>query len=166
LALLTFGNVLNSAAKAYDPSLRPSTRKICEPIPFHPADLAISSPYSVFVMDVRLGIGRIERLLAVGPKPFHVVGMHALDEVLDRYFTSSHLENFVKARVPPGYAAQRIELPPSEFGCIEGELQLIFARLQVMLRCMSARRGPSKLRHERVHFGDWGCAHRHRATLS
>jgi hypothetical protein len=56
LTLLALGNVLNSAAEAYGPSLRPGTRKICEPMTLYPADLAVSPPYPVLLMDVRLRI--------------------------------------------------------------------------------------------------------------
>jgi hypothetical protein len=42
LTLLTFGNVLNSTAEAYDPSVSSGTCKKCESMSVHPADLALS----------------------------------------------------------------------------------------------------------------------------
>jgi hypothetical protein len=110
LTLLAFGNVLNSAAEAYDPALMPRALKISKSMTLHPADLAVSPPNPVLMVEIRLLIGRIERRLAVCPKPFRVVGMHALHELLDRYFVSGHVENSLKAPVPRANAADRIVL--------------------------------------------------------
>jgi len=59
LTLLAFGNVLNGAAEADDSALRPHAYKISKSISLHPADLAVSPPYPVLMMEVRLRIGRI-----------------------------------------------------------------------------------------------------------
>jgi hypothetical protein len=114
----------------------------------HPADLAVSSPNPVLMVDVRLLIGRSERRLAVRPKPFRVLRMHPLHEVLDRYFIGGDLENFLKARIPRANAANRIVLPPPELRCVESELQTVFARLQVVrLSRGSGRARPVILRN-------------------
>src|SRR5215475_14162648 len=122
LALLAFGDVLNGAAQAHGPSLRPSTLKICERISLHPADGPISPPNPEFMVNVRLRIGGVERRLAVCQKPFRVLRMHAIHEVLDRYFISGQVKNFFKARIPRTHVAERVVLPPPKPGCIESEL--------------------------------------------
>src|SRR5262245_40618963 len=94
LLLFAFGDVLYGAAEAYDPALGPRAIKISKSVGLHPADLAVSPPNPVLVVDIRLWIGRIERRFAVRPNPFHVVGMQAVHEILDRYFITGHVENF------------------------------------------------------------------------
>src|SRR5258707_5634651 len=44
LALLAFGNVLSSATETHDPSLRPGTFKIREPMTLYPADRPVLPP--------------------------------------------------------------------------------------------------------------------------
>src|SRR5215470_17888648 len=68
LALLAFGNVLNRAAEAHDAALRPRALKISKPMGLHPADLAVSPPNPILMVEVRLQIGRIERRLTEGQK--------------------------------------------------------------------------------------------------
>src|SRR5215831_12493778 len=122
LALLAFGDVVNGAAEAHGPSLRAGSFKICERISLHRTDGTISPPHPEFMVNVRLRIGGIERRLASRPKPFHVVRMNPLHEVLDRYLITGHVENFFKARVPRAHVAEQIVLPPPKPGCVESEL--------------------------------------------
>src|SRR5712692_7048989 len=164
LALLAFGNVLNRPAKARGPALRPGALKISKSITLRPADLAVSPP-NPKLMGVRLRIGGIEGSLAIRREPCHVVRMHPLHEILDRYFVGSHIENFLKARIPRANAAERIVLPPPEPGCIESELQTVFARLQVVFRRLSPGGSPAKLRHEGIDLGDRGFVGRQRTAL-
>src|SRR6266853_626879 len=44
LVLLAFGNVLDGAAEAHGPALRPGALKIGKSVSLHPADLAITPP--------------------------------------------------------------------------------------------------------------------------
>src|SRR5262249_27361984 len=92
LALLAFGNVLNRPAEAHSPPLRPGALKISKSVSLHPADLAISPPDPELAHGA-LRIDGIERRLAIRPKPFRVVRMNPLHEVLDRYLISGQLEN-------------------------------------------------------------------------
>ncbi len=165
LALLAFGNVLNRPAEAHGPALRPGALKISKSITLRPADRAVSPP-NPELMGVRLRIGGIERSPAVRREPCCVVGMHPFHEILDRYFIRSHIENFLKARIPRANTAKRIVLPPPEPGCIESELQTVFARLQVVLRRLSPGGSPAKLRHQGVDLGDRGFDRRQRTALS
>src|SRR5258708_27469609 len=85
LALLAFGNVLSSATETHDPSLRPGTFKIREPMTLYPADRAVLPPNPELMVDVRLRIGGIERRLAGRPKPLRILPMHPLHNLLHRY---------------------------------------------------------------------------------
>src|SRR5262249_5161223 len=149
LTLLAFGDVLNCPAEAYGQALRPGTLKVSKSVSLHPTDLTISPPDPELAGGV-LRIGRIERRLAIRPKPFVVVRMHALHEVSDRYLISGQVKIFLKARISRANVAERIVPPPPESGCIESELQAVFARLQVMFRRLSPDGGFVKLRHKRV----------------
>src|SRR5258706_3880290 len=171
LALFAFGNVLSSATKTQDPSLRPDTFKIREPVTLYPADRAVLPPNPELVVDVRLRIGGIEGRLAVRPKPLRIVRIHPIHDLTDRYLIGGKIENFLSPRIHRDYAAVWIVLPPPELGCIKSELQaifahlqLIFARPQVVLRRLPPRGGPSNLPHQNVDLGDRGSPRRHRAT--
>src|SRR5258708_13494831 len=88
LALLAFGNVLSSATETHDPSLRPGTFKIREPMTLYPADRAVLPPNPELTVDVRLRIGGIERRLAVCPKPLPPVLMNPLTDPTALYLIS------------------------------------------------------------------------------
>src|SRR5260221_6424265 len=109
LALLAFGNVLNRPAKARGPALRPGALKISKSITLRPADLAVAPP-NPELMGVRLRIGGIERSLAVRREPCHVLGMHPLHEILDRYFIGGDLPKFPPNRRAPSHNCARSPL--------------------------------------------------------
>src|SRR5262245_16430959 len=165
LALLAFGNVLSGAAEAHSMALRPGARKISKPMPLYPANRTVPAPNPV-LMGERLRIDGIERRLAVRPKPFRVVRMHPLHDLFDRCLVGGKIENFLCPRIHRDYVAERIVLPPSELGCVESELQAIFARLQVPLRRLSPGGRPSKLRHQGVDLGDRSSARRQWTAFS
>src|SRR5258708_21029368 len=83
LALLAFGNVLSSATETHDPSLRPGTFKIREPMTLYPADRAVLPPNPELMVDVRLRIGGIQRRLPVRPNTLPLFPRHALNDLLD-----------------------------------------------------------------------------------
>src|SRR5258708_13388079 len=121
LTLLAFGNVLSSANETHDPSLRPGTFKIREPMTLYPADRAVLPPNPELTVDVRLRIGGIERRLAVRPKPLRIVRMHPLNDLNDRYLIGGKIENFLIPRIHPGYAAGGILIPPPPLGVVKNE---------------------------------------------
>jgi hypothetical protein len=92
----------------------------------HPAERAVSPPNTVLIR-VGLPIDGIDPPLAVRPKPFHVVRMHQLLDLLDRHLPGDNVENFVKSRIPRDHATARIVLPPPKLGCVETKLQTVFA---------------------------------------
>src|SRR5258708_3008831 len=94
----------------------PAPSKYASPLT-HPTDRAVSPPNPKLMVDEGLRIGGIERPLAVRAKSFRIVRIHALHEVLDQYLISGHVEDFLKARIPPANAAVWIVLPPPELGC-------------------------------------------------
>src|SRR5258708_21715046 len=132
LALLAFGNVLSSATETHDPSLRPGTFKIREPMTLYPADRAVLPPNPELMVDVRLRIGGIERRLAVRPKPLRIVRMHPLNDLIDRYLIGGKIEKFLRPRSHPDYAAVGDLLPPPELGCIQKEVQALFSQLELI----------------------------------
>src|SRR5215468_2372801 len=165
LTFLAFGDVLDGAAKAHGPALRPCALKIGKSVSLHPADLSVTPPDPEFARGA-LRINGIERRLAVRPKPFRVVRMHPFQEVLDHDLIGGHVEDFLKARIPRAHPPEWIILPPPELGRIERKLQAILALTQQILCGLSLGGGPSKLRHQRVDFGDGGSARRHRSAFS
>ncbi len=64
------------------------------------------------------------------------------DEVFDRNVVTGNVEYFFGAPITGYQPATRIVLPPPELGCIEGQLQTIFALLLLLaldLQCASAQ---------------------------
>src|SRR5438552_2855118 len=85
--------------------------------------------------------------------------MHPLQEFFDHGLILGDIYNFLTARIQRGETPERIVLPRSELGRVEGKLQTILAFAQ-------QTSGPTKLRHERVDLDNGCSARQQRAALS
>src|SRR5215471_18669224 len=136
LPLLAFGNVRNGADDADRSSLMPVALEISKPQGLHPADLAISPPEPE--LDRRAPrIGGIEPSREGRRNSFRVVGMYPLHDLFKSRLILGNAENFLRARIPREYAAERMVLPPPELSCVHGKLQTRLVRLQVLLRLLA-----------------------------
>src|SRR5262249_23248260 len=136
LARLALGNVRHGANDAHSLSLTPVALEISKPQGLHPADLATSPP------EPKLGRGAL-RIGGIKPRPegrrnaFRIVRMSPLHDLFKSHLIFGNAENFLRARIPGEYAAERIVLPPPEPSCVHGKLETRLARLQVLLRLLA-----------------------------
>jgi hypothetical protein len=131
LLLFAFGNILHGADDTHGSPPMSGTLEMNKSLHFHPADLGVS-PLNPILMCGALRSGRMERCLAVRPKPFGVVWMHQLLQIFDRQHIRRNIENLSKTSIPRTHLGEHIVSPPPELGCVEGQLQTIFARLYLL----------------------------------
>src|SRR5215468_2755150 len=99
LAFLAFGNIRNGPDDARGPSLELGALEISEPMHLHPPDLAVVPPEPELDC-MRLRIRGIEGRVGGDPKPFRVIRMHPLVDLLDRRLVSRNTENLLSACIP------------------------------------------------------------------
>src|SRR5215468_5700711 len=132
LALLAFGNVLSGTDHADSASLGRGILEIRKTVSLHTPDLAVS-PLNPVLDRIRFRIGGIERYYDSRPNPFYVVGMHPFRELFDVRLVFGNVVYFLYASIrPQGHPVERIVLPPPELGCVEGQLQTMFAHLRLL----------------------------------
>src|SRR5262249_38750519 len=118
------------------PPLMPGSLETSKPTHLNPADFAVS-PLNPVLARAALRIDGIERCLDVCPKPFCIVRMHPLLDLLDRRLVPCTIENFFKAPIYRDQAVARLILPPPKQSCVKAKLQTILARPQSPLRLLA-----------------------------
>src|SRR5262249_18033671 len=122
---------------AHSPSLAPVALEMSKSMSLHPADVA-GAPLNPVLRCVGSWISRIQSRLERLPNPLRVVRMQPLrNYVFDGYIARRSVENLLRASVTRDHATKRIILPPPELGCVESQLQTLFAGAQRMLRSLA-----------------------------